>query len=61
MNAKKKLDVDIEREIKHIIRKYEIKCLPVYSKVNEIIQGHRIPNDEELRNIDSYLKEDEQG
>jgi hypothetical protein len=35
------------------------KCIEILCQSNEIIEGSRMPNEDELKDIDNYLKEEE--
>jgi nucleosome assembly protein 1-like 1 len=45
--------------MKTLQKKYDSKALPLYKSANEIIDGSRLPNEEELKDVDIYLKEEE--
>jgi len=53
------LDLELEKEMKELQKKYDAKALPIYRSANDIIDGSRIPNEQELDGVDAFLKEEE--
>lgn len=59
LHQKKILDKNLEFEMKTLQRRYEREAAPLFVKSNEIIEGSRLPNEDELADLDVYLKEEE--
>lgn len=58
LKEKKKLDEELEKEIRLLNQKYEKLALPLYDKSTEIIGG-RLIKEEELTGLDQYLTPEE--
>jgi nucleosome assembly protein 1-like 1 len=58
LNQKKKLDDELEKEIRALNQKYEKMALPLYEKSSEIVGG-RAPKEDELVDLDKYLTQEE--
>lgn len=59
LSEKKKLDMELEKEMKNLQKKYDKLASQLYHKANEIIEGARLLNEEELKDVDYYLEGDE--
>lgn len=59
LTEKKKLDIELEKEMKALQKKYDKLASQLYHKANEIIEGARLLTEEELKDVDYYLEGDE--
>lgn len=55
---KKALDEELQKKIQALTLEYEQKSIPIYAKTQEVVQG-RIPTEEELKDLEKYLKAEE--
>ena len=55
---KKAIDEELQKKIQELTFEYEQKSMPIYAKTQEVVQG-RIPTEEELKDLEKYLKEEE--
>lgn len=55
---KKALDEELNKRIQELTLIYEEKAAPLYAKTQEIVEG-RIPTEEELKDLEKYLKEED--
>ncbi|CAD8101789.1 unnamed protein product [Paramecium sonneborni] len=59
LQQKKKLDIELEKEMKKLQIQFDEKAAKIYKASNEIIEGTRLLTEEELKDVDFYLEGEE--
>lgn len=59
LNQKKQLDDELEVKMKELTLLYEQKSQPLLAEQSKIITGERLPEESEVQDLETHLKEEE--